>query len=1167
MIKIVKIIKRLNGAFCFAAPLSLLIIKGILLTVFLSATSQAQVQPPLKTLSEVERLWIIEHPTLTATNNMDLVPLDFNRDGIPRGFAIDYLNLAAKNAGLKIEYISNKPWEQLVDSVQRQEIDITHSLMINPKREKLFNFTAPYLEIPIVNFGRKGSPRINSISDMANKKIGVIKGWAITDFYRTNHPEFELVEYNAIKDALEGLSAQEVDVVTGSQFTLNYFISQNFMNDLEVIGDDYAFKTNNVVDHRIATRKDYPILRDILQKGMDAITPAQYNLIAERWGTKVELNQTINFTAEERNWLKENPKLTITNKLEMAPIDFNIGSGAAGFSIDYINLIAEKIGIETEYVSDKDWNKLLERVKNKEIDMAHSLVKTPAREEYLEYTKPYLYVPWVYFGRKGSDPISSIMDLNGKKIGIIEGSLPWTIYSRDYDHLNIIAYQSADSALNDLSSGVIDTYINLLATTNYKIKRNLHTNIEVTGKTFYPRSDGRGQLRLAFRKDYPILKSIFEKGMDAVTENEFSALSTKWYTHVNNNINIELTAEERAWLNSNNNKIRIAVDNNSTAPFAFIDENGELSGVSGDIITKISEILDFQFNFIEASSWKEAFRQVAEDESQILPAVIATEARKKDFQFTDPFYSETNMIFALKENINLRNMDSLTGYKIAQIEGDAKVQFIKENYPEIELIEVATPALALEMVSDKSVDAYIGIMSRTLHQLNAQGNTKIGVVGETQFKTELSIGIGQNHPILAGILNKAVDAIPDYEKQQIIQKWMAVQVVPKTDYRLLMQIAAIVLLILGMIIFWNNKLRREVKQRIEAEEFLKIEQEKTLKALEENQHQLLELQFQRETIEKSAEAQAELMDNLAIMSDEMSLKNDLLTEIMNNTGHGIVVFSRGLKLQAWNDTFKEIMNLEDREYEDNMDIRAFFELNMNGEETYELSIEDYVSELKDRLKNRSDQNEYVWEREKTNGAIIQTFQRIMQDGTIINTYKDVTLERREELRIQEMALTDSLTTLANRRAFDVNMEQAILDYRQTKKPFLLAYMDLDNFKNLNDTQGHKAGDLVLTHVANIMKKYIRENDIPARLGGDEFAIIFQNSDDIEATATRMEMIIQDIKNTKSLEDYIINVGASAGLAQCIDANISVSEMVEIADKALYAAKESGKGQVFKSLTA
>ena len=121
------------------------------------------------------------------------------------------------------------------------------------------------------------------------------------------------------------------------------------------------------------------------------------------------------------------------------------------------------------------------------------------------------------------------------------------IYNRDYDHLNIKGYQSADIALNDLSSGVIDNYINLVATTNYKIKRNLITNIEVNGKDFYPKSKNQGEFRLAFNKDRGILKSIFEKGMDAVTEGEFSALSTQWYTHINYNININLSAEERAW--------------------------------------------------------------------------------------------------------------------------------------------------------------------------------------------------------------------------------------------------------------------------------------------------------------------------------------------------------------------------------------------------------------------------------------------------------------------------------------------------------------------------------------------------------------------------------------------------------------------------------------------
>mgnify|MGYP000683333432 FL=1 len=248
-----------------------------------------------------------------------------------------------------------------------------------------------------------------------------------------------------------------------------------------------------------------------------------------------------------------------------------------------------------------------------------------------------------------------------------------------------------------------------------------------------------------------------------------------------------------------------------------------------------------------------------------------------------------------------------------------------------------------------------------------------------------------------------------------------------------------------------------------------------------------------------------------------------------------------------------------------MDIKTFFELNIVDEITYDLSVDDYIHELKERIKNRVECNEYNWDRVRNKGTIINTTQRIMNDGTLINTYKDVTLERQEEQRIQEMALCDGLTGLANRRAFDASMEETILQFDQSDTPFLLAYMDLDNFKNLNDTQGHNAGDLVLIHVSKIIKKHIREGDLPSRLGGDEFAIIFKNTNDIEMAANRLEKIILEIKNTRILENYEINVGASAGLAQCTDSKLSASEVVEIADKALYIAKENGKGQVFKSL--
>lgn len=1139
------------------------IVTTILFALILTANSSAQPVSNKVQLTDEQRNWIKDNPVVKATNNMDLVPFDFVREGQSMGFAISYLDLVANKVGLEIEYVNNESWDTLLGQIKRQEIDITHSLLQNAERDQFLNFTEPYLDIPVVNFGRKGAPRINSLEDLIGRKIGVIQGWAITDFYRNNHPEFTLVEYADIGGALTGLSGGEVDVVTGSLFTLEYFISQNFLSNIEVIGDDFIFNSNNVIKHRLASRKNLPILRDILQKGMDAVTSAEYKIISEKWRTDYKAKQTIAFTAEELQWIADHPTLRVTNKMEMAPLDFVRDGVPTGFSIDYLDLLARKTGLQVEYVNGLPWDELLVQLKEKKIDITHSLIETSERKEFLDFTSSYMNLPWAYFGHVGADPINSIDDLEGKRIGIVEGSIPWEIYSADYPHLNLIGYKSSIRALNDLSDGTIDVFPNLLPLTNYKITSNLIDNVEVIGMKFFPENSINGQMRLAVRKDWPILKSILQKGMNSVTEKEFSAISNKWYTQIQDNINIGLSEEERLWL-SENNKIRVSVDADGTAPYEFINEKGVLSGISGELLEIVSKLLNVELVLLPNKNWSEMLAQLKSDESDLIATIANTEERQKDIIFSDSYDSQNNVIFAAKDALNLGTLESLSGLKIAQVKNDVKLEYIKATHPEIAIVEVETTEQALELLSKKEVDAYIGELNRTLHYLADEGITNISAVGETPFKSELSMGVRANLPLLASAVQKALKSIPEEEKRRITQKWMAVHIVPTVDYQLMLKILAAAALVIGLILYWTNRLHSEVNRRIVIEKELNIEQEKTLKVLEQNKTQLSELQFQRETIEKSAEAQVVLIEELSMMTDEFERKNKLLTEIMDNTGHGIVVFSSDLRLQAWNQTFKEIMGLEDREYEEGMALKLFFEMNEIEEITYERSIDEYITQLRERIESRVECNEFNWDRDRNHGVVINTVQRIMDDGTIINTYKDVTLERQEELRIKELALCDGLTGLANRRSFDVNMDQSIHHFTQFNTPFLLAYMDLDNFKAVNDTHGHNTGDQALLMVSEIIKKHVRSDDVPARLGGDEFAIIFNNTDDVEIAADRLEQIIAEIKEIRVIDGFDISIGASAGVTSCLDENISAVEMVKIADRALYQAKENGKGQIYRS---
>lgn len=330
---------------------------------------------------------------------------------------------------------------------------------------------------------------------------------------------------------------------------------------------------------------------------------------------------------------------------------------------------------------------------------------------------------------------------------------------------------------------------------------------------------------------------------------------------------------------------------------------------------------------------------------------------------------------------------------------------------------------------------------------------------------------------------------------------------------------------------------------------------------EKLEQQLVELEFQHQAIEESAQKNIEIMEDLSEIKEELSEKNAYLQEIMNNTGQGVLVFNSQMLLAAWNDTFIELLNLQGAEYREHMTFLEFLEMDKKKLFINKLSIEDYIAKVRQRIANRDKKEVYFRDLEVEDGRILKITQRIMDDGSVVTMYRDVTVEREEEKRIRTMALKDGLTGLANRRAFDVQLDDALNIYNAQEVPFLLSFIDLDDFKAVNDTYGHSTGDAVLQSVASTIQSRIRDADIAIRLGGDEFAIIFRETDDIDLAEQRLNKIIKEIQNLDELDGYAIDVGASAGLACCPTDGSDASTLMEMADKALYRAKRSGKGQV------
>ncbi len=178
---------------------------------------------------------------------------------------------------------------------------------------------------------------------------------------------------------------------------------------------------------------------------------------------------------------------------------------------------------------------------------------------------------------------------------------------------------------------------------------------------------------------------------------------------------------------------------------------------------------------------------------------------------------------------------------------------------------------------------------------------------------------------------------------------------------------------------------------------------------------------------------------------------------------------------------------------------------------------------------------------------------------IIAVIEDVTERKKAEQRIAFLAHHDALTGLANRAALIQKIEEAAARQRRLGEPFTVLLLDLDRFKQVNDTLGHPAGDALLIEVATRLKSLLRETDVLARLGGDEFAVIQAGeSNQREAAKSLAERIIEVVRQPFAIDGGNISVGTSIGIALPFDHETTSDDLLKMADLALYRAKSAGR---------
>jgi diguanylate cyclase (GGDEF)-like protein/PAS domain S-box-containing protein len=282
----------------------------------------------------------------------------------------------------------------------------------------------------------------------------------------------------------------------------------------------------------------------------------------------------------------------------------------------------------------------------------------------------------------------------------------------------------------------------------------------------------------------------------------------------------------------------------------------------------------------------------------------------------------------------------------------------------------------------------------------------------------------------------------------------------------------------------------------------------------------------------------------------------LLTATLDSTADGILVVDRAGAIATFNRKFAELWRIPEEilaEKDDAAAITFVLEQLVSPEaflakitELYgrpEAQSHDILHFIDGRVFERDSQPHFI-------------------DGEIAGrvwSFRDITEREQLEEQLAHQALHDSLTNLANQSLFRDRVEHALARVERTGGELAVLFLDLDNFKTVNDSLGHSAGDLLLLGVTERLQACLRASDTAARLGGDEFAVLLEDSDGERAVMDVAERILSSFKRTFTIDATELSASASIGVAFAT-AGMTCDQLLRNADLAMYTAKRRGKGR-------
>ncbi len=580
---------------------------------------------------------------------------------------------------------------------------------------------------------------------------------------------------------------------------------------------------------------------------------------------------------------------------------------------------------------------------------------------------------------------------------------------------------------------------------------------------------------------------------------------------------VVLTPTEKAFL-KNHPQILLGVDPD-WPPFELFDEKGIYSGLGADYIELISNELKIEMIPVRGISWSEVLTRAQNKELDLLPAAMKSEQRGKYLKFTSPYLKFPMVVITRSDAVNVSTMEDLQGIKVSVVKSYVSHEIVASNHPLIALTPYNTLSAALNALSLGQVDAFIGNLASISYAIRQLGLTNLEVAFHTPYTFQLGMGVRDDWPELVPILEKVLTGVSQTQKNEIEARWITLLPDNLVDIQNVLFISLPVLsaILAALLVMFraNRTLAKEIVEREQVERSLRLSTERLLDS---------------QNIAHVGSWDWNLTDGSVQWSDETYRIAGVDPEHFDVNKEG----------------FLSVVHPDDRE-------RVTRELHENIDSGIDLQR----TEMRIKRPNGDIRYAVVWGRIAHSKGVPVRFSGVIHD---------ISEQKNTELKLHHQAYFDSLTGLPNRNYLLEQLGRSLAFAKRHHEYYALLFLDLDNFKIINDSLGHEMGDKVLQKIASRLRDTNRREDTVARLGGDEFVIILSNlGKSIDQAVQNAELIAEKIRSVLSQPmvvakgDYSIT--SSIGITMFPYKGEKVSDILKFADTAMYNAKEQGRDGV------